>query len=469
MTEFICCFCPKCGQLSITHTCSTTSNLESPERPDATSNKDEAILLKNESSQLEALTEQLQEELAERCERLNEVQSATAELPSEILSTIFRFACSGGSQVPILALSSVSYRWRRTALELPELWRHLDIRLYGAERPVACANLESLLDLFYQRSNHQLLDIRRLNLQVPGSFWSPYLDSIGPQLTELRLCCGRAADYFEPHDFDSFPWLTQITVLETGGVSTLDAFKLLLKCTSLVKFRYYEPSDYEELYPCAPVTLFNLKRLEWDGVAVNNHWGKVVPRSIRAPFLEQFCWIDRESHDNDSITIAKLYRKLQNILSCASATLLELEIYFPSLRAPETQKLLREVAQLAPNLRALSLAAHTKPTMLDTIADTLQTFRVQPIPASTPFITLERLYYITLPKNWHGIGSRTVLEKFMAEKDQLGELFRKMEQEQQELLGASEFRVVLDCSRLDVEGRSAQGASAGTHNGGGNG
>ncbi|KAJ3553030.1 hypothetical protein NP233_g12739 [Leucocoprinus birnbaumii] len=397
MTQCTCSFCSKCGQLTITHTCpSTPANVNS--------STDKATILKYKISQIEQLTERLQVELAAWRMQLNQEQSAIAELPSEIHSTIFQLACSSSltsstadgirHRYPILVLSSVSACWRQVALEMPGLWRHLRVRLLEDGKPPSLANLKSLMRLSYQRSNLQPLNlevrtggyhvvsryspeynltkaddavfvnypkkIQTLTLEVLGYYWTPYVSKVGPQLNKLRLRWEKPLeDYlYQKPDFKKIPWLTHITILEIGGLTSADAFELLWRCISLVEFRYYDPNSQGKLHhePAAPVTLRSLKRLELDGVDVENRALRDLQKKMRVPSLERFSWIISRSTSISTYSISNLCRKLQDILGLASASLQEVEICFPFLRLPETQELLTIVAKLEPNVHTLSLA-----------------------------------------------------------------------------------------------------------------
>ncbi|KAF5362203.1 hypothetical protein D9756_002694 [Leucocoprinus leucothites] len=103
----------------------------------------ESMLLCQEISRIDDAIHQLYEERASLCRRLNETQSFVANLPSNVLITIFEYVCPPSEYnsshqrirrpqdakplvLPIFALSAVSTRWRQILLFAPFFWSKLD-------------------------------------------------------------------------------------------------------------------------------------------------------------------------------------------------------------------------------------------------------------------------------------------------------------------------------------------------------
>ncbi|KAF5363559.1 hypothetical protein D9756_000953 [Leucocoprinus leucothites] len=78
--------------------------------------------------------------------RLNELSSATRNIPSEILANIFSDVCRDPSYKmlrighPIIqVISSVCSRWYRVAKNTPSLWTHIEINLPPRKRATTCS------------------------------------------------------------------------------------------------------------------------------------------------------------------------------------------------------------------------------------------------------------------------------------------------------------------------------------------
>ncbi|KAJ3553029.1 hypothetical protein NP233_g12738 [Leucocoprinus birnbaumii] len=367
--------------------------------------------MENEISQLEDLMVHIQEELETRRTRLNQMQSATGGLPSEILSFIFQLVCSNSSKStsgegiecrnPIFTLSSVSSCWRRVALGSPELWRRLMIQLHEYERPAAVSKLKSLLGLVYERSTCQPLDIDvivadqmpgwysgygpvptmefcitqeediifkqnsgrigKLALDAPIPYWKAFVSEVGAQLTQLKIHLSYEIDdrCFDSPRVDTFPWVTNLTVLEVSGIPAGDAFELLLKCTSLVKFRVLDsPEGYSSRNrPQISVILPNLQQLEWDGINPFGYRGQVVLMSIRVPSLHHFSWTYDCYRPTTGSSSDKLSSDLQNLLTSASTTLRLVEVYFHPLSVSQNKNLINLITTAAPQIESLSVSA----------------------------------------------------------------------------------------------------------------
>ncbi|KAF9443242.1 hypothetical protein P691DRAFT_764467 [Macrolepiota fuliginosa MF-IS2] len=134
---------------------------------------DESTLLHQEISRIDSAVRQLYEERAARCRRLNEIQSLPANLPFNILSTIFEFVCPPSEYntshqrvrrnnakplvLPVFALCAVSSRWRKVVLSMPQLWAKLD---WDWRYHLSQDDTSALLHTYFARASPRLFDLK---------------------------------------------------------------------------------------------------------------------------------------------------------------------------------------------------------------------------------------------------------------------------------------------------------------------
>lgn len=118
---------------------------------------------------LEDLVRHHAQERVRLLRRINDIRPATRDLPPEVLSTIFQFACPPvdfsvhgtpyglpnkrkTTHKPVddfkLILGAVSHRWRQVVWAAPQLWTTFSVKIYRRD----CHRHISLLDLYFKNS-----------------------------------------------------------------------------------------------------------------------------------------------------------------------------------------------------------------------------------------------------------------------------------------------------------------------------